>query len=711
MRGTANPVNEGHQPAAGAGIVTPCAHPLTPLLSPRSIAVIGASRRPNTPGHDVLRMLERGGFAGCIYPVNPRYESVLQWPCHPRIGAIPEPVDLAVLSVANERLEEALREAAAAGARSAAIFASGYLAEDFGRPLVERMREIARAARMPVCGGNCMGFYNEMAHVWVCGFPSPREPRLGGITLISHAGSVFGALAHNDPRLRFNLVISSGQELVTTMADYMDYALEQPDTRVIGLFLETVRDPGGFVAALRKAADRGIPVVALKVGRTAVSAAMALSHSGAMAGDDAAYEALFDRTGVIRVADLDEMACTLLLLQSGRRATSGGLVAVHDSGGEREMVIDLAADHDVPFARIGEATATALRETLDFGLEPVNPLDAWGTGEDFVAVFRRCLSALIADRDAAVGAFFHDLRDASYISLGVAQACRDAFRETSKPLAVITNYSQVRHERLAGELVDEGIPVLDGTVAGLQAIRHLLWRRDFERRADDPPPQPAIGVAAARCLPCGVPLPEILAWSLLGDYGIATPAHALVGSEEAAVAAAEQIGYPVVLKTAMPGILHKTEAAGVHLHLASGDAVRAAYRDLAGRLGPSALLCEMVTEGIELALGVIGDAQFGPVIMVAAGGTLIAHHEDARYALAPFGYSTARRLIDGLRARPLLDGWRGSKPVDIGALARTIADFSVLAADLADTVREIDVNPIIAGARGTVAVDALIVTR
>src|SRR5262249_7972935 len=178
---------------------------------------------------------------------------------------------------------------------------------------------------------NCMGFYNDLDGVWICGFPSPRIPRRGQICVIAHSGSVFGALVHNDPRLATALAVSPGQEMATTVADYIDYALERPEVKVIGLFLETVRDPGAFRAALDKAAGRGVPVVALKVGRTEAAAAAALSHTGAMAGSDLAYTALFESAGVIPVETLDELAATLLLLASGRRAGPGDLVTIHDS--------------------------------------------------------------------------------------------------------------------------------------------------------------------------------------------------------------------------------------------------------------------------------------------------------------------------------------------------------------------------------------------
>ncbi|GMU73683.1 MAG: hypothetical protein AMXMBFR42_31360, partial [Burkholderiales bacterium] len=442
-------------------------HALAPLLAPRSIALVGASQRANTPGHDMVRMLARGGFRGTAHAVNPGYDAIEGMRCVPTLADLPSPPDLAVLSVRNDRLEDALGEAIVVGARSAVIFASGYLADDGTPPLAERLAAMARAAQLPICGANCMGFYNDLDGVWICGFPSPREPRPGAIALIAHSGSVFGALAHNDPRLAFALTISPGSELTTTVADYIDYALERPEVKVIGLFLETARDPAGFSAALAKAAERGVPVVALKLGRTAKAAAAALTHTGAMAGSDLAYEALFERHGVVRVETLDELACTLLLLSTGRRAAPGALVSIHDSGGECEMFIDLADRAGVTFAPLAETTRQAIAARLDPGLVATNPLDAWGTGADFSASFEACFRDLVADEGAALGVFVNDIRDRYYLSDGFARAAAAAAATTEKPVAFVTNYTQLRHDDVAMRLTQAGVPVLDGTANAL----------------------------------------------------------------------------------------------------------------------------------------------------------------------------------------------------------------------------------------------------
>jgi acetate---CoA ligase (ADP-forming) len=252
--------------------------------------------------------------------------------------------------------------------------------------------------------------------------------------------------------------------------------------------------------------------------------------------------------------------------------------------------------------------------------------------------------------------------------------------------------------------------VLDGTVPALLAARHLLARRDFHARAADPVPAAAPNRDWRARLAQG-PLDEHDALSLLADYGIPTLPARIVEGEDAALAAARAIGFPAVCKTAMPGIAHKTEQQGVKLGLADEAAVRAAYADIAERLGPRVLVTRMAEPGVELALGLIDDPQFGPVVMVGAGGVLVELLRDARYGLAPFGPRTARRLLDGLAVRPLLDGVRGAPPADIDAVALAIARFSVLAADLADVIGECDVNPLIAGPGGAVAVDALIIPK
>ena len=257
--------------------------------------------------------------------MNPKYDEILGLPCVASVAEIAEPVDLVILAVSNALLEEQLRLAAEAGAGSAVIFASGYEEPRDGvPPLTERLAAIARDAGMAVCGGNCMGFANLERRVRALGFYEPKDAPVGGVTFLSHSGSAFSAMIHNDRALGLNLAVSAGQEFVTTVADYLGYALGLESTKAVGLFIETVRDPDGFRSALGLANERDIPVVALKVGREERTRELVAAHSGALAGEDGAYEALFDAYGVSRVESLDEMADTLALFAAGRRAGPGG---------------------------------------------------------------------------------------------------------------------------------------------------------------------------------------------------------------------------------------------------------------------------------------------------------------------------------------------------------------------------------------------------
>jgi acyl-CoA synthetase (NDP forming) len=482
---------------------------------------------------------------------------------------------------------------------------------------------------------------------------------------------------------------------------------------VIGLFLEAVRDPAGFVAALRKANARDIPVVVLKVGRTAASAAMAVSHSGAVAGNHAAYRAVFDRYGVIEVEDLDAFANCLLLFDQPRRVGSGGLATIHDSGGLRELAVDLAAAREVPYARLNDATKQKLAGSLEYGLEAANPLDAWGTGHDYENIFTDCLQALVDDPATAIAVMCAETRGGFSLHEGYARVVQAVAARTDKPVLLSNNFATVGDDDLAVRCTRGGTPVLVGLGPMMTAVRAAFDYRDFGSRPPlSPPPAPsgARALWTAR-LERGGALDEAESLALLADYGLPVLPHRLVENAAAARAAARDLGFPVALKTAMPGVLHKSDVGGVRLNLPDPAALRAAYDDLARRLGPRALVMPMAGKGIELAFGALDDAQFGPIVMVGAGGVLIELMSDQCFALPPFDAAFARRLIDRLRARPLLDGKRGLPPANVEAIAVTFARFSAMAADLSGLFLEIDANPVLCGADGCIALDALVVGR
>lgn len=683
---------------------------LGPLLRPRSVALVGASATPGSFGHALLRQALDTGYAGAVYPVNPTRDEIDGTRCYPTLGDLPGPADCAVLAVGDARLEESLCAAVAAGIPAAVIF--GAMPDPGSSdPLPERLREVAQAAGMALLGGNCMGYYNAVDRLYISGYPVRERAPAGGIAFVSHSGSAFSAMANSGRDFRFSWVISPGQELAVTAADYLRYLVQQPETRAVGLFLESVRDPEGFVTALEQAAAADVPVVVLKVGRSEQGRRMALAHSGALAGSDAAFSALCERWGVLRVDSLDEMGDALELLAAPRRVRPGGLALGGDSGGERAMIVDRAAVLDVPWADLGAATLGEIAAALEPGLQPGNPLDMWGSGKDWQASYEQCLTAMA--RDAAVGAtvLAVDLVPGSRLAPDYIDVVLRVQGQTGAPLAVLGNMSSTIDRAFARRLREGGVPVLMGTDTGLRALGHALRRGKV---APAQTPDSARAAAWASLLsPAGGALDEVAAKQVLRAWGIPVVAEQLAVSEHEAVLAASALGWPVVLKSAAPGLLHKSDAGAVRLHVTDVDQVAAVYADLRERFGPQVVVQQQIDtrEMVELFLGMSQDPEFGPLLSVGLGGIWVEALEAITFALPPIDANLAARMLARIPGSKLLDGGRGRAPVNRTAVIDAIVAFSQLACDLSQHIAEIDVNPLLAGPHGVVAVDALIVPR
>ena len=689
-------------------------HRLDPLLRPVSLAIVGASPRPGSYGRGLVEAIIGCGYDGALYLVNPNHERIDDRPSYPSMKDLPEPVEHAVFGVSNEHLEGALADAIDAGIKAATIFASGYMAGDGQPPLLDRLKSTAHRAGIEICGGNCGGFYNRQHKVRCQLAADATEEEPGRVALICQSGSAYAALVINDGRLRWNLTVSSGQEIATDAAAYLDFALELETTRAVGLFIETVRQPAAFVAALEKAAEKDVPVVVLKVARTAASKAFAFTHSGALAGDDAAYDAIFRRYGALRVGDLDEMMAALQIMSAGRRAGPGGLVAITDSGGERELLADVASDEGVPFADIAEDTRARLEARLEYGLVAENPLDAWGTIHDFDTVFPACMDALLRDGDAGLGLWLADIRDASPYHQRYLDSVERIPAGQDKPLAFATCFSKGVNPQSAERLRRLGIPLLEGIRPALVAARCAFAYRDFKTGADHrfpASPEPTMVDRWRRRLGADRPLDQAEGLAMLAEFGIPAVEMQAAASVDEAVAAADAVGYPVALKTAEADIPHKTEAGGVRLGLTDSDAVAVAYQNMARRLGPRASVSPMAASGPELAFGFVRDDQFGPLAMVGAGGVLVEVLADTCFVVPPASLDVARDAIDRLALRPLLDGVRGRPPVDFRASAEAFSAFTVMIDRLGDALAELDVNPLIVAPDGVFAVDALILSR
>ena len=680
------------------------------MLEARSVALVGASARPGSLGARMIDQLARSPSRPRTYLVNPRYSDIGGTPCLPTLAELPEPVDLAVLAVPDTALADQLALAARTRARSAVIFGNAFAA-DGTADLRNRLADIATRAGMALCGAACMGFVNNARGLRAVGYVEPDPVPAGPVALITHSGSVFSTMLRAQRGFGFSLVVSSGQELVTAAAAYARYALQLKETKVLALVLEAIRDPAGLRQALTTALVNDVPVVLLSVGLSAQGKTLVDAHSGALAAADGAWEALTSAYGLHRVADLAELADTLELFAAGRRCAPGtvGIATIHDSGLERAHVADLAAELGVPFAPLSPATTRRLAKTIDPGLRPGNPLDVWATGRDTEPLFTQCLAALAADPHVAAVALAVDLvrefdGDEAYPRAALAAAAH-----TDKPVAVLAGLPAAVDPLAANRLREQGVPVLEGTRTGLLALGHLL---DHPGRPEPPCPA-APGPRRRRWAPvlsAGPPSSEVL-FDLLRDYGIPAVRARAAGTRAEALAAAAQIGYPVVLKTDEPGIAHKSDVGGVRLGLAGPGAAGTAYDDLAARLGPRVLVCQMAAPGTELALGLVRDAALGPLLVISAGGVLIEIFSERAVVLPPLTRSSARVVLARLRLAAVLAGARGQRPADLDAIAAAITGLSELAVDLGDLLDALDVNPLICGPSGAVAADVLAVTR
>lgn len=687
-------------------------HRLDPLLRPRSVAIVGASSRSDSLGEWALKNLDIGGYKGNVYPVNPRYGELAGRPCYADLAELPETPDLVVFAVSDERIEAALDDAIAAGVPAAVIQSTLFIDDDGDPPLRERVRGKIAEAGMLVCGANGMGYYNVRDHVWTCGFDSAPHEAPGNVTLISHSGSGMSGIIDCEQRLRINLAVSTGNELGVTMDEYLDFALDLPETRVIGLFVETARNPAGFHAALEKAAQKRIPIVALKVGRTQVSAELAVSHSGAMAGDDSTYEALFDRYGVQRAHDQDEFATMLIMFAELHPVGAGGLVALHDSGGERQLMVDLADAAGVPLTELSDQTVRALEEILDPELPAVNPLDAWSRGgPDAGEVMTRCLTLMMQDEGAALAAVVHDRAPLGTVYPSYLNYMQRGRAESGKPVALVSARQGTGFDEAVITSTHSGMPVLDGVSQFLRGAKALFAYRNFLLRkySEAGDVDKAVVEKWQGRLSSGGVLPEIESLALLEEFGIATTCPQAAGDESEVIAAAEQAGYPVTLKTAREGVLHKSDQGGVIVGIADEPQLVQMYHFMSQRLGPDVLVAPVVRPGVDLFLGIKRDAQFGPVVLLGFGGVLAQTIDDVQFSLPPFDAQHARRLIDRMKLRPMLDGLRGAPAVDVDSFCKLAARFSTMAYALREVVSEADVNPVIVNEQGAVAVDALVV--
>ena len=686
-------------------------HRLDPLLDPESIVIVGATTSGGM-GTRVIKNLQHGGFKGKLYGLHPKNEDAFGIPCYPDFKSLPEKVEHAIFAVSDERVEGLVDAAIEAGVKAMSMMSMLYLDDDQKPYLKDRIQTKLKEAGILLCGANGMGFFHIEKGVWVNGHFSRPNHEPGGVCIISQSGSGVAGIIDCEERINLNLSVSSGSELTVGAEDYLDYILHQESTTVVGMFLETIRKPDQMIKSFELANEKRIPIVVLKTGRTERSAELTVSHSGGLAGIDDCYNALFDKYGIQRVADMDELATTLIMFDQPHALANGNMVSLHDSGGERQLIIDVADQQGVEFAELKEATTQKLEEILDPGLPPVNPLDAWGKGlGDADQIMIDSMIAMLSDSNASMGAIVMDRGPLGKIFPEYTDYLEQANQQTGKPVFLVSNRQGTGTDPLVLELTQNGTPVIDGLHSFLAGVRCLHQYRDFLSMKD------AINIdldsdALKKYqdqLDQSDFVSEADALNMFFDLGLNANQSNIISNEEELVSTANEMGFPLVLKTAVEDVYHKSELSGVYLNIDSEEELRSSYKELQEKLPGNALLAKMVqSEGVEMIVGMTTDQQLGPMVTIGFGGYYAEAMNDAITLMPPFSKEMAKKALSKLKMKTLLEGYRGSKPADLDAFAEFASRFSVIAVELSNQVCEIDLNPVILGNDNCIAVDALI---
>lgn len=701
---------------------------LSPLLRPKSIAVVGASERPGSAGRLVIENLLKLNYPGEIFPINPKSDTILGLKSSPDLSALNRPVDMVAILLAAEKLLPTLKTMKEMGIPAAWALASGF--SESGPEGKQRQAEVARYANennLLLCGPNCVGVANLVDRSATYSVAIGPRTRPGKVSAVMQSGAILMGLA-NSARFGFRYLISSGNEAVLDSADYIGYLATDPETEVIICFLEGIRNADKFIAAARAAFQAGKPVLVVKVGRSEAAQRAVQAHTGSLAGSDAVLDAVFRREGVVRLKSLDDLVEAAELFLACPLPANDGIGLLSLSGGQIGLLSDLAQGMGLNFPAFSDETCETLRQILPGYTSISNPLDAWGTG-DLEKMYPGCVAAVASDpaistivmsRDTPPGVAPREVEQ----SARVAEAAIRARQLTGKPIALFSNFSAGFEPEIEAMLRKEKIAYLQGTSETLHALEAFEWYANKRRTAGHGSPagypSPASLAAWRKDLAERKgSLSEIEGRKLLAEYGISGPKEQTAPDEDSAVRIAGEIGFPVVLKILSPDIQHKTECGGVKVGLKDEASVRTAFREVmasARAYSPKArldgvIIQEMIPgDAVEVILGVVRDATFGPVVVFGSGGILVELMKDSTLRLPPLNKDDALDMIEQTRGKKLLKGFRGRPAADVEALADALVRLSQLAVDFGDEIAALDINPlmVLPAGRGVRAVDALI---
>jgi acyl-CoA synthetase (NDP forming) len=686
---------------------------LRPLLRPHSIALVGVSES-SAWSRRIVENLRLQGFPGEVFMVNPRRPTVFGVPAYPSLQAVPGEIDLAFVMVPTEAAVAVARDCAARRVGGVVMLTSGFA--EVGPEGLARQQEVARilaAAGVALCGPNCLGYINAPDRVAAYTLAMGEAVQPGRIGMVLQSGALLSPVLRATQRrgLGLGLLVSSGNEAMLDATDYLAYMVEDPNLQVLGALLEGIRRPPAFAAVCRRAGALGKPLVVLKVGRSEVGQRAALAHTGALAGSARFVDAFLRRQGVIQVGNLEDLIETLGLLAAHGRPPGDRIALVAASGGICGVASDLGSELGLRFPAFAATTVTGLQRVLPPFATAQNPLDVTGYGAVQPELFNNALDVVVRDPgvDAVVAVTALPEAPGPDAATQERRLARTAeIVHGSGRYVVLTGYTLAEPSAYARDLCRRhGLFFAAGVAMALRAIRAAA--------PQTPPPSTA---TAERRAASGPVLDEVAAKRLLAGYGIRAPREALATSAAAAVAAAREIGFPVVLKVVSSDIPHKSEAGAVALGVADAAEAAAAYeRILAAARAhrPEArvegvLVAEQVRGGVEMLAGVQVDPEFGPGVLVSFGGIYAEILQDTALRLVPLDRGEAEAMVRGLRGWPILAGARGRPAADVDALAEVLVGLSELARCLGDRLRSIDINPLVVlpAGRGVVALDALV---
>lgn len=690
------------------------------IFNPSSIAVVGASQEEKKVGNAVVRNLLRG-YTGKIYPVNPSRTEILSLPCYPSVSAIPDRVDLAIIVIPAKAVPEALKDCAKAGVKGVVVISAGF--KEVGGDGVAREREIVeivRASGMRMVGPNCLGVMNtknQMNASFAAELPPP-----GRVAFFSQSGALGVAIIDwaIENNFGFSKFVSFGNKADLNEIDFLEYFAKDPDTDVILGYIEDVVDGKKFLK-VAEAVTKIKPVILIKSGATAAGARAASSHTGALAGSDRAFTEAFRKTGIIRVSGIQELFDTAEMFISKKTPRGRRLLIITNAGGPGIIAADTADSLKIKLEPMTKSSIDAIAEKLPPTASLYNPVDIIGdaTSERYKVVLDQAI------KDPVVEGICVILTPQAMTDVdNIAQVVISSANDTDKPIFA-TFIGGQRVKNAVNKLKQSRIPCFQDPTVAINAYGKLIEFVELKNKktSEEPPIEiPVENVEKVRQLLQSLQSEGVSeiggedAMQILSLYGFSFPERALAKTPMEAVAIAERIGYPVVMKVSSPHILHKTDVGGVKLNLTTEKAVYNAFIEITTnvkRVMPDAyiegvMVYEMVTGGKEVILGVSYDRTFGHMIMFGLGGIYVEVLKDVSFRIVPVSEQEAFDMINEIKASRILDGVRGEKPYDKKDIVNCIRKLSRLVQDF-PLIKEIDINPYMVMNNGGIGLDARII--